>query len=55
MAANINRDVLVGNLDTEIVLETLRQHGASLPPIKPLSDLVAVSAMLADQFGGPRK
>ena len=48
------QDVLVGNLPTEIVLEALREHGASLPPIKPLAELVAMSAKLADRFGGPK-
>ncbi len=48
------QDVLVGNLPTEIVLETLRERGALLPPVKPLTELVILSAKLADQFGGPR-
>jgi hydroxymethylglutaryl-CoA lyase len=48
------QDVLVGNLPTEIVMETLRKHGASQPPIKPLLELVAMSAKLGDQFGGPK-
>jgi hydroxymethylglutaryl-CoA lyase len=48
------QDVLVGNLPTEVVMETLRNHGASLPPIKLLTELVAMSSKLADQFGGPK-
>lgn len=47
------QDVLVGNIPTESVLEALRQHGASWPPTKPLTELIGMSAMLAEQFGGP--
>jgi len=48
------QDVLVGNIPTEIVLETLRQRGAPLPPLKPLTELITMSAHLAEQFGGPK-
>jgi hydroxymethylglutaryl-CoA lyase len=48
------QDVLVGNLPTEIVLETLRKHGALLPATKPLTELASMSAKLAENFGGPK-
>ncbi len=48
------QDVLVGNIPTETVLESLRLRDASLPPTKPLTELIARSAKLAEQFGGPK-
>ena len=48
------QDVLVGNFPTEVVVETLRKRGASLPPIKPLPEIVTLSTKLAAQFGGPK-
>lgn len=48
------QDVLVGNIPTEVVLEALQQRGAPLPPIKPLAELAALSANLAEQYGGPK-
>ena len=48
------QDVLVGNLPTEVVLETLRTRGAQVPATKPLTELVTMSARLADQFGGSK-
>jgi hydroxymethylglutaryl-CoA lyase len=48
------QDVLVGNLPTEVVLETLLKRGAQLPATKPLAEVVTMSARLADQFGGSK-
>ena len=46
------QDVLVGNIPTEIVLDVLRQRGVPLPTIKPITELIGMSAKLAEQFGG---
>jgi hydroxymethylglutaryl-CoA lyase len=48
------QDVLVGNLPTEKLLEALQQRGATLPALKPISELVELSAHIADLFGGPK-
>lgn len=44
------QDALVGNLPTEIVLETLRSKNANLPKLRPLGSLVADSAKFANDF-----
>jgi len=48
------QDVLVGNLPTEKLLQALQQRGATWPALKPISELVELSANIADLFGGPR-
>lgn len=45
------QDDLVGNLPTEILLETLRECGADLPEIKPLEELAMMSAGIANGRG----
>lgn len=45
------QDDLVGNLPTEILVETLRECGAELPEIKPLEELVMVSKGIANGSG----
>ena len=48
------QDVLVGNIPTEKLLEALRSRGAELPPLKPLGDLLRLSAEIAAKFSGPK-
>lgn len=48
------QDVLVGNLPTEKLLGALEQRGVILPALKPISELVELSANIADLFGGPK-
>ncbi len=44
------QDALVGNIPTEIVLETLQQRGADLPPLKPLETLLRASNEMAARY-----
>jgi hydroxymethylglutaryl-CoA lyase len=44
------QDALVGNIATEIVIETLRQHGAMLPELKPLDTLLRISNQFAAKY-----
>jgi hydroxymethylglutaryl-CoA lyase len=44
------QDALVGNIATETVIETLRQQGAQLPPLKPLDTLARASAEIGDRY-----
>jgi len=44
------QDELVGNIPTEIVIETLRTHGAQLPPLKPLDALLRATAEMAKRY-----
>jgi hydroxymethylglutaryl-CoA lyase len=44
------QDDLVGNIPTEIVIETLREHGAQLPPLKPLDALLTATAEMAKRY-----
>ena len=44
------QDALVGNIPTETVVEALRQRGASLPPLKPLENLVKATGGMAARF-----
>lgn len=46
------QDDLVGNLPTEILVETLRECGAELPKLGPLDGLIAASAKIAQDCGG---
>jgi hydroxymethylglutaryl-CoA lyase len=44
------QDSLVGNIPTETVLETLRQHGAQLPPLKSLDALLRATAEIGTRY-----
>ena len=48
------QDVLVGNIPTEKVLEALKLRGVASPIRKPVTELAALSASLAERFGGPK-
>jgi hydroxymethylglutaryl-CoA lyase len=45
------QDDLVGNLPTEVLIETLRECGAKLPPLKPLDALLSAGAEIAQGCG----
>ena len=44
------QDELVGNIPTELVIETLRSRGAHLPPLKSLDALLAASAEIGKRY-----
>src|SRR5580698_6080508 len=44
------QDALVGNIATEKVIETLKQRGAELPPLKPLDALLRASAEIGARY-----
>ena len=44
------QDVLVGNIPTEKVIETLTQRGAELPQLKPLDSLLKATAGIGAKF-----
>jgi hydroxymethylglutaryl-CoA lyase len=44
------QDALVGNIPTEKVIETLRQHGAELPSLKPLDNLLKATGGMAAKY-----
>jgi len=44
------QDALVGNIPTEVVIETLRGHGAVLPPLKPLDVLLKATDGLRAKY-----
>lgn len=44
------QDALVGNIPTEKVVETLRQHGAELPRLRPLDTLLKATGGLAAKY-----
>src|SRR6266851_2483621 len=44
------QDELVGNIPTETVIETLRGHGAQLPPLKPLDTLSRATAEIGARY-----
>ena len=46
------QDALVGNIATEKVIETLKQRGAELPPLKPLDSLLKATNGIAAKFAG---
>jgi hydroxymethylglutaryl-CoA lyase len=46
------QDALVGNIPTERLIETLGQHGAALPQLKPLDSLLKAIAGIAARFSG---
>jgi len=45
------QDTLVGNIPTELLLETLKNLGAELPDLQPLDSLVTTSAEIARRYG----
>jgi hydroxymethylglutaryl-CoA lyase len=45
------QDSLVGNIPTEILIATLTSHGAELPKLEPLDELISASAEIAAAFG----
>jgi hydroxymethylglutaryl-CoA lyase len=48
------QDVLVGNIPTEKLLEALKNRGAALPMLKPITELLRLAAELGDKFSGPK-
>jgi len=48
------QDVLVGNIPTETLLETLRSRGAELPIKKPISEPLRLAREIGDRFSGPK-
>jgi hydroxymethylglutaryl-CoA lyase len=48
------QDVLVGNIPTEKLLETLKSRGAALPMLKPITELLHLAAEIGDKFSGPK-
>jgi len=44
------QDALVGNIATEKVMETLKQRGAELPPLKPLDTLLRATAEIGARY-----
>src|ERR1700686_1137031 len=44
------QDALVGNIPTEKVIETLKQRGAELPPLKPLDSLLKATGGIGAKF-----
>jgi hydroxymethylglutaryl-CoA lyase len=44
------QDALVGNIATEKVIEALKQHGAELPPLKPLDALLRATAEMGARY-----
>lgn len=45
------QSALVANIPTELLLQTLRELGADLPPFRPLDGLIAASAAIAAKYG----
>jgi len=48
------QDVLVGNIPTETLLETLQGRGAELPIKKPISEPLRLAREIGDRFSGPK-
>ena len=44
------QDMLVGNIPSEILLATLRERGAELPPLKPLDALLRASSEIGARY-----
>ena len=44
------QDALIGNIPTEIVVETLKSRGAVLPPLKPLEVLLRATAEIGVRY-----
>jgi hydroxymethylglutaryl-CoA lyase len=49
------QDELVGNIPTELVIETFRSRGAHLPPLKSLDALLAASAEIGKRYKSANK
>ena len=47
------QDLLVGNIPTEVLIETLTKCGAKLPLLGPLDGLTPANAEIAKRFGVP--
>jgi len=45
------QDALVGNLPTELLIETLKDLGADLPDMRPLDGLIAATAEISRRYG----
>ena len=45
------QDTLVGNIPTELLIETLKAIGAELPELQPLDSLIKTSADIARRYG----
>ena len=45
------QDALVGNIPTEVVLETLKERDAQLPPLRSLDALLRASAEIGARYG----
>lgn len=45
------QDALVGNIPTELLLQTLAKLGAKLPELSPLDELVAASLAISEKYG----
>ena len=45
------QDALVGNIPTEILIATLKDHGAELPDMRPLDGLIAATAEISKRYG----
>lgn len=46
------QDLLVGNIPTEILIETLAKCGAELPRLGPLNELIGAATEVTASFGG---
>jgi len=44
------QDVLIGNIPTEKVVDALRAHGANLPPLKPLDNLLRITTEIGARY-----
>jgi hydroxymethylglutaryl-CoA lyase len=49
------QDVLVGNVPTEIALETLRELGATLPPLQDLAPVLNANRAIAEKYAGVKQ
>jgi hydroxymethylglutaryl-CoA lyase len=45
------QDALVGNIPTEVLIETLRELGADLPDMRPLDGLIAATDEISRRYG----
>ncbi len=48
------QDVLVGNIATETLLQTLKSRGAELPVQRPISEPLRLAAEIGERFSGPK-
>jgi hydroxymethylglutaryl-CoA lyase len=49
------QDQLVGNIPTEVLIQTLSECGAQLPALGPLDDLIRANAEIAAKFGASQQ